>query len=312
MVTATIVSGRWRYSKRVKTLAIVGIGYWGKNLIRVFSKIAEIKVCVHTGNSKNKQWLKRNFPSTSITTDYESALNDPEIDAIIIATPIRTHYKLTRQALLSEKHVFVEKPLATTVDQAKELKSISEENCLSLFVGYIFCHHPTLQPVYNRAENQSIKWARFSWNKLGEFGRDIFLDLVGHPVAIALQLFSAYPDRIHLVDTYGVENDIDIVSIRMYFPGGCIFDIMINRLSPRSQKSLQILLEDNLFFWTEEGLYKFYDTEFELVSETNEEPLLAEAKQFISEIDQDSVQQSSSELGYNVNQIIQQLRENNN
>jgi len=294
----------------VKTLAIVGIGYWGKNLIRVFSEIAEIKACVHNGNDKNKQWLKKKFPSISITTDYESVLNDPKIDAIIIATSNRTHYRLTKGALLAGKHVFVEKPLATTADQAKELKSISEKNQLSLFVGYIFCHHPTLQPVYNRAEDQPIKWARFSWNKLGKFGRDIFLDLVGHSVAIALRLFSAYPDRVELVDTYGIGSNIDIVSIRMVFPSNRVFHITINRLSPKSQKSLQVLFEDELFFWTEEGLYEFYDTEFELVSETHEEPLLAEAKQFISEIDQYSVQRSSAELGYNVNQIIQRLREN--
>jgi len=291
----------------MKTLGLVGVGYWGKNLIRVFSKIAEIKTCSHTGNEENKQWLREKFPSISITTNYERMLEDPEIDAVIIATPIDTHYELTKKALVSGKHVFVEKPLAKTAEQAKELTNLAKESQRTLFVGYIFCYHPTLRPIFEQVESQSIKWARFSWNKLGEFERDIFLDLVVHPVAIALELFSTYPDRVDLINTYSMTNKTDIVLIRMVFPDNRIFDIEINRLSPNSQKSLQLSLRDCLYFWTENSLYEFHSTKFELVKETNEEPLLAEAKQFISDITQDSDQQSGTELGYKVNKVIQEI-----
>jgi UDP-2-acetamido-3-amino-2,3-dideoxy-glucuronate N-acetyltransferase len=291
----------------MKTLGVVGVGYWGKNLIRVFSKIADIKTCVHTGNTENEQWLKENFPSILTTTSYKTILEDPEIDAVIIATPIDTHYELTKQALCSGKNVFVEKPLARTAEQAKELTDLSEENQITLFVGYIFCYHPTLKPIFEQIEEQSIKWARFSWDKLGEFERDIFLDLVVHPVAIALELFSTYPDRVDLINTYSVTDKTDIVLIRMVFPDNRMFDIEINRLSPNSQKSLQILLEDRLYFWSENSLHEFHNAKFELVKQTNEEPLLAEAKQFIYEINQDPNQQSNTDLGYKVNKVIHDI-----
>lgn len=291
----------------MKTLAVVGIGYWGKNLIRVFQKISNIKTCVHTGNPANEEWVNENFPSISITTNYETILDDPEIDAVVIATPIKTHYPLTKKALLSGKHIFVEKPLATNAQQAKELKDISEENKMTLFVGYIFCYHPTLQPIFDRAEDQSIKWARFSWDKLGEFSRNIYYDVVTHTVALALQLFSTFPEEINLISAYKVKDRTDIASIRLIFPNNKRFEIMVSRLSPNSQKSLQILLEDEFLAWNESGLYKFNGKKFEKIKETGEEPLLTEAKQFVSTIEQKSSHRTTAKFGYQVGQIIDQL-----
>lgn len=293
----------------METLGIAGIGYWGKNLIRVFSEIADVKTCAHKGNKENEEWLKENFPSVSITTNYETILEDPEIDAVIIATPIGTHYDLTKQALCAGKHVFVEKPLASNAEQASELVALSEEKGAILFVGYIFCYHPTLQPVFDRVQNHSIKWARFSWQKLGEFGRDIYLDISTHPVALALKLFSTIPNTVDLIETHAVTSKTDIALIRMTFPNDGIFDILINRVSPHSKKSLQISFNQEFLVWNEDGLFEFRGGTFQQIYDSNNEPLLVEAKQFLSAISRNFDERTNANLGYQVNEIVEQLHE---
>ena len=83
----------------MKQIGIVGIGRWGKNLIREFSKLAQVKVCVTTGNQKNLKWLRQNYPEVTHTTDVYQILKDPGIDAVVIATPINSHFTLTKKAL---------------------------------------------------------------------------------------------------------------------------------------------------------------------------------------------------------------------
>ena len=118
----------------MKKIAIIGLGKWGKNLIRDVSKISCVKKCSSLGDSKNISWLKKNYPSIQYTSDSQEIFADKEIDAVIIATPINTHYNLVKKALLSKKHVFVEKPISSTLSKAEELIKIAN----SVF----FCLNP--------------------------------------------------------------------------------------------------------------------------------------------------------------------------
>ena len=125
----------------MKRIAVIGIGRWGKNLIREFSKFAIISKCVHQGNLENMKWLDTNYPEISSTTNIADVLDDPKIDAIVIATPINTHYKIIKNALESGKNVFVEKPMTQTTSEADNLIKIAKRKNLSLFVGYIFMYN---------------------------------------------------------------------------------------------------------------------------------------------------------------------------
>ena len=117
---------------KMKKLGIIGIGNWGKNLIRDMSKISCVKKCSSLGNPKNISWLKKKYPSIQHTCNLKEIFDDKEIDAVIIATPINTHYNLVKKALLSKKHVFVEKPISTTLSKAEELINIAKKNNLRL------------------------------------------------------------------------------------------------------------------------------------------------------------------------------------
>src|SRR5678816_323765 len=103
--------------KRVR-VAIVGCGYWGQNLIRNFSDLdnAEV-VAVCDFNLNALARMKRRYPSLELKQDYRDVLSDSRVHAVVIATPVSTHYPFARQALLAGKHVLVEKPLATSTKQ---------------------------------------------------------------------------------------------------------------------------------------------------------------------------------------------------
>jgi len=124
-------------------VALVGVGRWGKNLLRVFAERCQVTVCCNKDDPAVHEWLKEEYPSTRGTFDYGEILGDASIGAVIIATPIDTHAMLTRQALEAGKHVFVEKPLATSVEDTRFLVECATKKGLILFVGYLFLYHPT-------------------------------------------------------------------------------------------------------------------------------------------------------------------------
>jgi len=109
------------------------------------SKISCVKKCSSLGNSKNISWLKNKYPSIQHTCNLKEIFADKEIDAVIIATPINTHYNLVKKALLAKKHVFVEKPLSSTLSNAEELIQIAKKNNRLLFVGHIFIFNEILK-----------------------------------------------------------------------------------------------------------------------------------------------------------------------
>ena len=105
---------------------IIGIGNWGKNLVRDFSKYGNIEKCTSRGNPKNINWIKKNYPSIEYVSNQKKIFNDERINAIIISTPIKSHFSLIKKALLAKKHVFVEKPLCTDIRDANELIKIGQ------------------------------------------------------------------------------------------------------------------------------------------------------------------------------------------
>src|SRR3989344_8652370 len=103
-------------------VGVIGCGYWGPNIIRNFSEIEdlEVKYCCDLDPVKLNN-IKKRYPSTIITQDYRDLLNDPEINAIAIVTSISSHFELAKNALLNNKHVFIEKPLVYKSEESKEL-----------------------------------------------------------------------------------------------------------------------------------------------------------------------------------------------
>ena len=124
-------------------MAVVGLGYWGPNLIRNLHELPLVKTVVACDRlAARLERVSRRFPSVAATTRYDELLSDSTVDAVVIATPISTHYPLAAAALLAGKHVMVEKPLAASSDQAQSLIELAERLGLVLMPGHTFLYSP--------------------------------------------------------------------------------------------------------------------------------------------------------------------------
>ena len=294
---------------KMKKLGIIGIGDWGKNLVRDTSKISYVKKCSGLGNTKNISWLKKNYPSIQYVSDQKEIFADKEIDAVIIATPINTHYNLVKKALLSKKHVFVEKPLCSTLSKAEELIKIAKKNNLVLFVGQIFIFNEILKKVIEISKRENIVYINFVWNKFGTFDEDIFLNLVSHDLSIILTLFGK-PKKIKLVNAFGFISKCDIVTLTLELPKNKKCQIHINRCSNYKQKHITIFTQKNIYIWDDCRLYKNNkkSNSFRLIFESRHTPLEIECKEFIKKLNETKISFESANLAKDVIQVIQKLK----
>src|SRR5712671_3515976 len=132
-------------SKQI-TLAQIGCGYWGPNLLRNFSAQPDcwVKYVADT-NPERLDYVQSNFPKTRIVNDIEEVLRDPEVDAVLVATPAGSHYQMTKQVLERGKHVFVEKPLATSIQEADELVALAHSKKRTLMAGHTFLYNAAVR-----------------------------------------------------------------------------------------------------------------------------------------------------------------------
>jgi len=293
----------------MKKLGIIGIGNWGKNLVRELSKIHCIKKCSSNGNLKNIRWLKKNYPSIQYVSDSKEIFADKEINAIIIATPINTHYKLVKKALLSKKHVFVEKPISTNLSQAEELIEIAKKNNLLLFVGHIFIFNEIFKKLIQISNRENITHLNFLWNKFGTFDEDIFLNLVSHDLSIILALFGK-PKKIKLINKFGVISKCDVVTLILELPNKKTCQIHVNRCSSHKQKHVTIFTQKNIYIWDDLSLFKNNKktNSFKLVFQSKYTPLEIECKEFVKKLNETNISSEFANIAKDVIQVIQKLK----
>ena len=291
----------------MKRIAVVGIGRWGKNLVREFSKFAIISKCVHQGNLENIRWLNTNYPEIPITTNIEDILNDPKIDAIAIATPIHTHYKIIKNTLESGKHVFVEKPMTQTINQANDLIKIAKRKNLSLFVGYIFLYNQIFKKIKKINERESIININFNWQKFGTFNENIYENLLSHDLSIVLELLGT-PKKFNLINTSSFITNVDSFSLQLEYSKNKKCSIIINRLSNTKKKTITFFTKKNLYIWDENTLLKLdkKSKSFKIIYETTDSPLYLECKNFISNIKNNS-DNSSAFLAKEITKIVSKI-----
>ena len=290
-------------------LGIIGIGNWGKNLVRDFSKISDIKKCTSRGNVQNIKWLKKNYPSIEYVSNQKEIFNDEEINAVIISTPIKTHYALVKQALLSKKHVFIEKPICSKLSDAKELIKIAKRNNLFLFVGHIFLFNEVLKKLIQISKKEKIIYTQFQWNKFGTFDEDIFLNLLSHDISIILKLFGK-PKKIKVQSSFGLISKCDVVTLNLELSQNKECQIHLNRCSDNKQKLVTIFTEKNVYLWDDLKLYKNNkkSDQFKLIFESKSTPLENQCKKFIAELNKSKKSSEYANLAKDVIQVIQKLK----
>ena len=293
----------------MKKIAIVGLGKWGKNLVREFSNISDVVICFSKGNKTNVKWLQKNYPHIKHTKDFDKIIKNKNINAVVIATPIKTHYQLTKQALESDKHVFVEKPITNKISDAEKLIQIAKTKNLKLFVGHIFLYHQIFEQLKKILKNELLVFAKFDSMRLGTFDEDIFLNLLIHDISIISELFGT-PKKINLRNSFGfiTKADTIFVDIELNKKQTCI--INIDRNSFYKKKIVTIVTSKNSYIWNDDKLLKFNKKtlSYSLIFKSTKMPLTIECELFISDINKKKISIKNAEKALEFLKIITKLR----
>lgn len=266
----------------MKNIAIVGLGKWGKILLNEFQKTTNVSICVTKGNEKNISWLQMNYPNIKHSTNFNEILLDNSIDAVVIATPISTHYDLIRDALNHKKHVFTEKPLSETTSNAKNLQSLAKTNKVCLFVGHIFIYHPILEKIKKLIKNDKVYHISMNWNKFGSFKENTFLNLVSHDISILLELLGT-PKKLSKISSENIISKNDLILLKADYSKTCSGFITINRVSNHNDKSILIVSKNHYLLWQDYNLYELNKKtrKFKKIFHSNKTSLSIEINEFL-------------------------------
>jgi predicted dehydrogenase len=228
-------------------IGVIGYGYWGPNLVRNFAELDGAKMAAVADLDIQKlEIVKRRFPGARVTTRYQELLEDPSIDAIAIATPVNTHFQLGMAALEAGKHVWLEKPMAETAEQAAELVEAAEKRDLVLIVDHTFIYTGAVRKmgeIIKKGDLGQIFYYDSVRVNLGLFQRDVSVisDLAVHDFAILDYLLGEHPVA---VSASGINHfpgtPENLAFITLFYDSGLIAHCNVSWLAP--VKVRQILL----------------------------------------------------------------------
>jgi predicted dehydrogenase len=230
------------------TVGQVGLGYWGPNLLRNFQALpgALVKAVCDLEESALAR-AKERHPHVICTPDFEELLGDPDIQAIVVASPANTHFNLAKAALEAGKHVFVEKPLALRVNEAETLVRLADEQRLVLMVGHLLLYHPAvarLKEWLDEGELGEIYYVYTERRNLGQVRRDenAMWSLAPHDISVALYLLGEMPAMVAAQGQAYLQSGIeDTVFFTLRFADGRLVHSHVSWLDPHKVRRLTIV-----------------------------------------------------------------------
>ena len=328
-------------------IGVIGCGYWGPNLIRNFSKIEECKVpwCSDLREERLSH-MKQLYPDIKTTRNYLDVINDKEVDAVAIATPVSMHFEQAKMALLSNKHVLIEKPMTNNVKDAKELIEMANKNKKVLMVDHTFEYAPAVNEIKEIIENSelgkilTIDMIRVN---LGLFQKDINViwDLAPHDISILLFLLKKLPVSVKAEGMGYIQKNIaDDAHLTLKFSEEIMVHMHVSWLDPLKIRKVTIVGNKKMLVYddTEQKekirIYdkgvalenknmpkdRYYDTweEFKIVYRSGEtyapkiddkEPLNVMCRHFIDCIKSGKKPVSDGNSGLRVIKVIEALQE---
>lgn len=232
---------------------IIGLGYWGPNLLRIFNANSDIVITAIC--DKNIDRLKRvsnSYPNVKILVNEQEILNKKMIDIVVISTPTSTHYAIARFAIEKGIHTFVEKPLATSAIECENLIKLSEKFGVVLFVGHLFIYSNAvkkLKELISAGELGNICYISSNRLNLGPIRQDVNVlwDLTPHDISIITHLIGSIPQSINCQGLAYLNDSIyDICSIAMHFDERKLALINASWLDPNKTRLLTLQLHKKL------------------------------------------------------------------
>ncbi|GCE46807.1 putative dehydrogenase [Thermosporothrix hazakensis] len=312
---------------------VIGWGYWGPKIARNLDSLPQASVAMVADlDERRLAPIHAHQPWIHTTTDVEELLHS-DVDAVVVATPVKTHYRLAKEALLCGKHVLVEKPLTASVAEAEELVALAKEmNCV-LMVGHTFEYSPAvneLRKLVQAGELGRIYCVETERLNLGLFRNDINViwDLAPHDVSILLYLFGQLPEQVKVQAHAHLQANIhDIAHIDLGFADGMTSHIHVSWLHPCKVRRVTIIGDARMVVYDDTNpaeMIKVYNKGADVHADPVVsyrygaitiphidwiEPLRLECEDFVNSILKGTSPRASGEVGVAVVRVLEAAQE---
>jgi predicted dehydrogenase len=227
-------------------IAQVGLGQWGKNLARNFDRLAELVWLCDVEDERQAE-AAQSYPSAQVTSSFDDVLADESVEAVVVATPVPTHYELARRALEAGKHVFVEKPPAMRGVEMEELCDLAEERSLVLMPGHLLLYHPGVQKlkeIVDSGELGEVLYVYGNRQNLGTFrtNENALWSLGVHDLSVLLYLIEEEPSEVRAHGNAFLSRGVeDVVFCYLRFPSGKMAHMHLSWLDPHKIRRITVV-----------------------------------------------------------------------
>lgn len=302
-------------------IAVLGCGLWGRNIVRNFYNLNALGMVCDLDDD-NIAKVKEQYPGIKTTKDFHDILNSKEITGVVVVTPSHTHFKFVKAMLEAGKHVYVEKPISTVAQEARDLTDLADSKGLVLMVGHLLLYHPAVNRLKMLVEEGAlgdIVYAQSDRLNINYFKNDrsVMWDLAPHDVSMISYVLGKNPQ--HVISAIGCSSDgtdiMDITHIGIKMEGGAVAHITDSWITPKKHVQLLVrgtkktaILDDTV----PEHKLTIYDN-FKAGSSENIqldyleiEPLKLECQHFISCCETGKKARSDGENGFIVVSILEE------
>lgn len=300
------------------TVGFMGYGYWGPNILRTLHNCKDIKIVLACDvNPANLVRMRKDFPHVPITQHPGKIFSSQDINAIFLATPAETHFDLAKRAMENGKHVFVEKPLACSSGDAKDLTVIATQKNKKLMVGHVFTFHPAVRYLKHAIETGVLGKVHFGYAQRTSLGPrvrsdvNIIWDYAIHDIYIAMHLFGGKPKWVTATGKDALQTGIeDVVFITLQFKSGVTYHIHSSWYDPLKVRSMTLIGSERMVTYDDmkpekvtlfkrgyaphQGMdnygnknLRLFDEGIEIPAIPNQQPLQIEIEHFIDCIQND-------------------------
>ena len=234
-----------------KNIAVIGAGYWGKNLVRNFHEIGALRAVCESDPAKGRS-VEKDFAGVEVTPDYGAITRDPSVEGVAIALPAVMHYEYAKKALLSGKHVYVEKPLTVRIDESEELVRTAAEAKRTLMVGHLLHYHPVFMKLKEIVKSGGLGRVYYLHSNRLSLGKirteeNVLWSFAPHDISMVLALAGGEPEDVQAMGGGYVQEKIaDVTGIFLRFTGGVRAQITVSWLHPFKEHRLVVVGEKKM------------------------------------------------------------------
>jgi predicted dehydrogenase len=226
--------------------AVVGCGYWGKNLVRNFHRLSDLRLCCDSSDGVRAS-IAAAYPDVQVTADFGAVLADPDIHAVILATPAPVHAPMAVRALEAGKHVFVEKPLALNSADARAMVDAAAEADRILMVGHLMEYHPAVKYIKDMIDGGELGDVYYLYSQRLNLGKvrsdeNALWSLAPHDISVALYLLGEEPEQVEASGQAFLQDGVeDVTFVTLRFASGRVAHIHVSWLDPHKERRLTVV-----------------------------------------------------------------------